>query len=126
LSRLDLRGVAKVDFKRGPDGRLHVLEVNPRFTLWVHVGALAGVNLPQLVYADLTGRPRPAAKPARAGVTWRRASDVKAARALGIGRAQWLAAALRSDATAGFAWNDPLPLVRSSPWKVLRWWRRRR
>src|SRR3989442_14749147 len=28
--KLDLRGVAKFDFKRGPDGRLHLLEINPR------------------------------------------------------------------------------------------------
>src|SRR6266498_4021241 len=58
---LGLRGVAKLDFKRAPDGTLHLLEVNPRFNLWHHPGARAGVNLPALVFADLTGRPRPPA-----------------------------------------------------------------
>ena len=42
VRRLDLRGVAKLDFKRGPDGRLYLLEVIPRFTLWHHPAALAG------------------------------------------------------------------------------------
>src|SRR5579871_1260521 len=34
VGRLGLRGVAKLDFKRAPDGRLFLLEVNPRFNLW--------------------------------------------------------------------------------------------
>jgi D-aspartate ligase len=65
LGRLELRGVAKVDFKRAPDRSLYLLEVNPRFNLWHHPGARAGVNLPALVYADLTGRARPARRPVR-------------------------------------------------------------
>src|SRR3712207_372716 len=38
--RLNLRGVAKFDFKRGPNGRLYLLEINPRFNLWHHAGAI--------------------------------------------------------------------------------------
>ena len=60
VERLNLTGVAKLDFKRDRAGKLHLLEINPRFTLWHHAGALAGVNIPALVYADLTGTPRPA------------------------------------------------------------------
>ena len=41
-SRLKLTGVAKFDFKRTPDGELKLLEVNLRFNLWHHPGALAG------------------------------------------------------------------------------------
>ena len=64
VGRLGLRGVAKLDFKRDDHGRLHLLEINPRFNLWHHPGAVAGVNLPAMVYADLTGRERPpAARP---------------------------------------------------------------
>jgi D-aspartate ligase len=39
VKKLDLRGVAKFDFKRRPDGRLVLLEVNPRFNLWHHLGS---------------------------------------------------------------------------------------
>ncbi|MFN3219082.1 MAG: ATP-grasp domain-containing protein [Acidimicrobiales bacterium] len=65
-----LRGVAKVDLKRDREERLRLLEINPRFNLWHLAGAVAGVNLPGLVFADLTGAPRPAAAVARPGVRW--------------------------------------------------------
>ena len=70
VAKLNFSGVAKFDFKRAPDGRLHLLEVNPRYNLWHYVGAVAGVNLPALVYGDLLGLPRPAPKRARAGASW--------------------------------------------------------
>jgi D-aspartate ligase len=112
VERLGLRGVAKLDFKRGPDGRLHLLEVNPRFTLWTHVGALAGVNLPAIVHADLTGRPRPPARRARAGVRWIwPRADAAAAREEGISRAAWLAWALRAEVKGSFVLSDPGPYL---------------
>ncbi|MBI4818111.1 MAG: ATP-grasp domain-containing protein [Deltaproteobacteria bacterium] len=52
--RMGFSGVVKLDFKRDPfSGGLYLLEANPRFNLWHHPGALAGVNLPYLVYVDL-------------------------------------------------------------------------
>jgi len=60
VRRLRLRGVAQLDFVRGPAGDLQVVRVNPRFSRWHHAGARAGVNIPALVYGDLVGRPRPA------------------------------------------------------------------
>src|SRR5207244_1123214 len=88
--KLNLRGVAKFDFKRAHDRSLHLLEVNPRFNLWHHLGAVAGVNLPALVYADLTGAARPPVALARAGTRWCAVWDFAAARASGIGPAAWL------------------------------------
>lgn len=112
---IGLRGVAKLDFKRSPEGDLFLLEVNPRFNLWHHPGAVAGVNLPALVYADLLQRPRPEAKVARPGVTWcHLVRDRRAARAHGLGYGAWLAWALRCEAKSGFAWDDPLPLPRAA------------
>ena len=70
VERLKLFGVAKLDFKRDGAGKLHLLEINPRFTLWHHAAAVAGLNIPALVYADLTGTPRPAATRAKTGVRW--------------------------------------------------------
>lgn len=112
IRRLKLRGVAKLDFKRGPDGHLSLLEVNPRFNLWHHVGARAGVNLPALVYADLVGWPRPPASEVRAGVRWCKPwLDLRAARAAGISLFNWLRWWLGCDATAALAWDDPWPLA---------------
>ena len=112
VRRIGLEGVAKLDFKRVAVGTLHLLEINPRFTLWVHPGAVAGVNLPALVYADLTGSPRPAAGPARPGVRWfalRR--DATAAHRAGVPMARWAVWALGSETNSGFAWSDPAPLL---------------
>jgi D-aspartate ligase len=114
LRRLGLRGVAKLDFKRAPDGRLRLLEVNPRFNLWHYPGAVAGVNLPGLVHADLTGSPRPATSPPRPGVRWcLPGSDYAAARAAGISVRRWLGFFLRSQTHAILALDDPAPFVRA-------------
>jgi len=111
VRRIGLRGVAKLDFKRGPDGRLHLLEINPRFTLWHNPGAAAGVNIPAHVYGDLTHAPRPAAPRARPGVRWCKPwHDLLAARASGIPLLAWLRFVGRSEARRAIAWDDPLPL----------------
>lgn len=119
VHRLGLCGVAKFDFKRAPDGRLYLLEVNPRFNLWHHLGAVAGVNLPALVYGDMVGSPRAAAMPkARAGVTWcRLADDWRAARAYGIPLRSWSIWALGCEAKS-MAWDDPVPFFHTA-WRLV-------
>jgi len=120
VRRLGLRGVAKFDFKRAPDGRLYLLEVNPRFTLWHHLGARAGVNIPALVYADLAGLPRAPVQTARAGVRWCKPwGDVVAARAAGVPFLKWLPWALSCEAKRVVAWDDPMPFVRGVLWRVM-------
>ncbi len=112
VRRLDLRGVAKLDFKRGPDDRLYLLEINPRFNLWHHPGAKAGVNLPAIVYGDLAGLPRRHVPRARAGVRWcYHWHDARAAGAHGISFFRWLPWAVRCEAKSSIAWDDPLPIV---------------
>jgi D-aspartate ligase len=114
LAAIGLRsGVAKVDFKRGPDGRLWLFEVNPRFNLWHNAGAAAGVNLPAEFFARVTGRPRPREIPFRAGTSWCDVrNDRRAARAAGVPLASWLRFAVTSRRSSG-DWNDPMPLLRS-------------
>lgn len=112
VEKLELRGVAKFDLKRDERGGLHLLEINPRFNLWHHPGTIAGVNLPALVYADLVGLPRPAARRARAGVRWCLIwRDWRAARASGMPLPRWLLWALRCQAKSVLAWDDPMPLL---------------
>lgn len=113
VRRLGLIGVAKLDFKRGPDGQLQLFEVNPRFSLWCHLGAVAGVNLPAMVHADLIGLRRPESTRARPGVRWcRPRADVTAARALGVPIRSWLRWMLTSDINSAVAWDDPMPFLR--------------
>lgn len=110
-ARIGLRGVAKFDFKRAPDGRLYLLEINPRFNLWHLLGAVAGVNLPALVYADLTGVARPQARIARPGPCWcNLRKDRVAAREAGWSTLSWLWWVARCEARP-VAWDDPMPFL---------------
>lgn len=109
--RLDLRGIAKFDFKRSPDGELLLFEINARTSLWNHPGARAGVNIPAAVYADLTGRPRPTIAAHPRPVTWVHPKDILAARAGGESMLSWARFALRSKAKAFWNWRDPGPFL---------------
>jgi D-aspartate ligase len=108
---LDLRGVAKFDFKRAPDGQLFLFEINARTSLWMHPGARAGVNIPAAVYADLTGRPRPALASRPRPVSWVHPKDVLAARDSGMPMGRWLRFAAGCRAKAFWYWRDPMPFV---------------
>lgn len=109
--QLGLIGVMKIDFKRAPDGRLYLLEINPRYNLWHHPGAVAGVNLPAIAYADLTGTALPLPPIARSGVRWCRWADKAAAREAGMSLFGWLRWAAACQAKSGLALSDPLPTV---------------
>lgn len=113
VQRLGFSGVAKLDFKRDGDGKLHLLEVNPRFTLWNHLGARAGVNLPRLVYEDLVGLERYEVRHGRPGVTWCDVpKDFEAALAASIPLPNWAWWVASADIKTDFAWDDPVPFLR--------------
>ncbi len=119
VERLELTGVAKLDFKRDPQGNLRLLEINPRFNLWHHPGALAGVNIPALVYADLAGSPRPPAMQVKAGVRWCRPwKDFPAARAAGMPLTRWASWTFACEAKSTLSLDDPLPFLRSALYRL--------
>lgn len=110
-----VRGVAKVDFKRDEAGKLWLFEVNARFSLWHRLGAAAGCNIPALVFADLTDRPRPAFTQGRPGLTWcRQPRDMVAAREQGVALGDYLRWLRRCDAVSGLRVSDPMPFLRGS------------
>jgi D-aspartate ligase len=119
MCALDLRGVAKLDFKRDEQGRLHLLEINPRFNIWHHPAAVAGVNLPALVHADLTGSPRPSGRRAVRRVAWcQPLTDLRAAYESGMSPLAWLRWARGCKAVSGLAPDDPLPFLRGTLWQA--------
>lgn len=119
VAKLNFSGVAKFDFKRAPDGSLHLLEVNPRYNLWHYVGAVAGVNLPALVHGDLTGLPRPDPVKARAGASWCNITrDRQAAWEYGMPMSRWWPWMIRCEAKS-IAWDDPMPFLRNTLARVL-------
>lgn len=114
--KLALTGVMKMDFKRDArDGRLYLLEVNPRFNLWHHPATVAGVPIPALVYADCVhpGEERPAARIQR-DVRWlsargdlRALPEYRRAGELSIGG--WLRDLVTADVNEDLFLRDPLP-----------------
>jgi D-aspartate ligase len=118
VEKLGFTGVLKVDFKRDEQsGKLFVLEVNPRFNLWHHIGMLAGRSIPEAVYRDCVGIKNVGSTPAfRNGTRWIRPR--KDLRAFGeyklhgqISAAQWLYQVLTADINEGFQFSDPGPTV---------------
>ncbi len=64
-------GVAEMEFKYDRrDGRLKVIEINPRAGTWISIAAAAGVNTPYLSYLELVGVPVPHVVQDRAPVKW--------------------------------------------------------
>jgi glycosyltransferase involved in cell wall biosynthesis/predicted ATP-grasp superfamily ATP-dependent carboligase len=108
IAGIGFRGVCKIDFKRDLDGTLWLLEVNPRFNLWHHPGAAAGVNIPGLVFADLTGRSRPPVGEVDTSVTW---VEPRALRPT-VSRREWIVAVGTSTTRSTGPWSDPMPLLR--------------
>lgn len=108
VARMELRGVAKLDLKLNADGELRLLEVNPRFSLWHLPAAVAGVNFPAIVHADLCDLPRPKIE-LRAGIRWLHpVTDLIAARDAGIGLGEWLRFASSAESKHALAARDPL------------------
>jgi predicted ATP-grasp superfamily ATP-dependent carboligase len=117
LEKLDFSGAVKIDFKRDVrDDRLYLLEINPRFNLWHHAAAVAGVSIPALVYRDCVepGSVLQPVRSARPGVRWvslrddaRAFREYRAAGELSLGR--WLAQMATVDVNEGLLLRDPLP-----------------
>ena len=67
LRGLAFHGLSQVEFKRDArDGRLRLMEVNPRLWQWHALATATGVDLPRIAYADLVGdEVRPASQNGR-------------------------------------------------------------
>jgi D-aspartate ligase len=61
LRALGFHGISQVEWKRDPrDGRLKLIEVNPRLWQWHGLASACGVDIPWIAYRDLVGdRPPP-------------------------------------------------------------------
>ena len=64
-------GLSQVEFKRDPrDGKFKLMEINPRLWQWHGLAAACGIDLPRIAYADLVGKPPPAATMIGEGKRW--------------------------------------------------------
>jgi len=77
---MNFTGIVEVEFKRDPrDGKLKLLDINPRVWRWISLGHRAGVDFPYLLYRLSRGERIDSVKGV-AGARWvRMATDVLAA-----------------------------------------------
>jgi D-aspartate ligase len=113
-------GIAHVEFAQDPrDGEFRVLEVNTRLPVWAALAANRHLDLPRIVYDDLSGREVAPLPTFRGKLTWvYLAKDLhvslQMARRRELGPRQFLSGYLRRPkARAVFARDDPWPAVAS-------------
>lgn len=128
--KLGLCGPFKVDLIRDAHtGRLFTLEVNARFTLWNHLGAAHGVNLPLVAYHWLVeGRvpaEAPRYEPRLLWVNFFRVYQAFRAHS-GLSETLWWRSFLFGRVVEEtFEWADPLPFMILAS-RLLRGWLRKR
>ena len=117
LRRLNFVGAVKVDLKRDPTtGRYYVLEINPRFTLWSHLGAASGINLPLIAYAEQTDQAVSLQLAYSTGTRWLSFGNdfrafVRSYRPTGLTTVAWLRSYPSPKVYDVFARDDWLPLL---------------
>jgi D-aspartate ligase len=118
LTRVGLRGLGNVEFKRDRrDGRLKLIECNPRFTAANELVRLAGLDLAHLAYERALGRSSgELASIFAEGVRlWHPAEDVRAflgyRRRDGLSLGAWMGSLAHRQHLPIFSWGDPKPTL---------------
>ncbi len=120
LQELRYTGIVEVEFKRDPrDGKLKLLDINPRVWGWHSLCGSAGVDYPYLQWLLTLGQPIPGTK-AAVGARWvRMSTDAPTAiREILRGRLslrEYLRSIRSPLSTAIYAHDDPLPGVLEIP-----------
>jgi predicted ATP-grasp superfamily ATP-dependent carboligase len=110
-----LRGLVSVEFKRDErDGRLKLIECNPRFTMANEQVRAAGIDLALLAYNRLVGLPLPAVDSFTDHLgAWFPLDDLRALREYRrqgeLTTAAWLKTLAHRQAPLTFSWRDPKP-----------------
>ncbi|HKY49732.1 MAG TPA: ATP-grasp domain-containing protein [Candidatus Limnocylindria bacterium] len=130
LRALRFDGIVELEFKRDPrDGRLKLLDINPRIWGWHTLGRGAGVDFPYLLWRMVHGEPLARIR-GRAGVRWVRAlTDVptalRAVRAGELPLIDYLWSVRPPIECAVLALDDPLPALLEAPEAARVAWGRR-
>ena len=124
LAALRFDGIVELEFKRDPrDGRLKLLDINPRIWGWHTLARRAGVDFPYLLWRMLHGEPIAQTR-GRPGVRWVRAlTDVPQAfteiRAGRLSPVSYIASLRGPIEFAVLAGDDPLPALIELPITLL-------
>jgi len=119
LKDIEFKGLAIAEFKRDPrDGKLKFIEINSRIGLTQALSIACGVNLAHLYYLSLTGQNPTPVTQQKEGVKWvyfvRDFLSFRQKHKKGEMKFfEWIKSLSGKKVEALFAWNDPLPFVRS-------------
>ncbi len=123
LQAIGYVGVAEVELKRDvADGRLYLIEVNPRLWSQAELARRCGVDFARLLYSDAIGQPVPRNRSAKRQARWIGICDDLyvcfgaggPARTGTMRAATWLRQALRADAYELLDVSDPAPFLASA------------
>ena len=119
------RGLAYVEFKRAVDGTPKIIDVNHRFLDSTEVVRRSGIDVAQLAYDRVTGRPTDVPASFRDGVRlWFAVEDTRAfldrRREGGMRLADWAGSLAGRQHFPIFAWDDPLPSLANVGWLAKR------
>ncbi|MDN4609013.1 carbamoyl-phosphate synthase [Sporosarcina highlanderae] len=119
LLKLNFKGLSITEFKRDPrDGELKFIEINSRIGLTQRLSTACGVDLAYLYYLSLTNQnPKPVLTQ-REGIKWvylvRDFISYRHKRKNGeMTFIDWMKGLSGKRVEALFAWDDPLPFIRS-------------
>ena len=121
LSAIGYRGFVGVEFRFDRrDGSYRLIEINPRTVSGNQLAISAGVDLPWIGYRYSIGELRDAPADAfRAGTRyvhelWDLRAFLRLRKTNGLRFGSWLRSVLTADAHALGAWDDPMPLLRTT------------
>lgn len=55
IKALGFQGISNIEFKRDPNGKFKLMEINPRTGKWTYSSTACGVNIIKIAYDDITG-----------------------------------------------------------------------
>jgi diaminopimelate decarboxylase len=55
VKKINWTGGAEIELLKDSDGKLWFMEMNPRFPAWIYGTAIAGINLPAILFQSFTG-----------------------------------------------------------------------
>lgn len=119
LNNLQFKGLAITEFKRDQrDGTLKFIEINARIGLTQRLSIACGVDVAYLYYLSLTGQEPTPVTSQREGVKWVYLvrdfiSFRQNRRDKQLTFAKWLKSLSGEKVEALFAWDDPMPFIRS-------------
>ena len=112
---IEFVGIGSAEFKRDEkDGKLKLIEINPRYWQQNYLSTACGINFPYLNYCELTGKPIPEYSSFTCGIKWvNRYMDFDSflsyRREGSLSFRQWRKSLRGPKIYPDFTWSDPLP-----------------